>query len=81
MKEKIRKLITTYHDVPIQMKASLWFVLSTVLLKGISFITVPIFTRIMDTDQYGILVFIWHGAKFLQLSERSDLSRALIWAC
>lgn len=54
MKEKIRKLITTYHDVPIQMKASLWFVLSTVLLKGISFITVPIFTRIMDTDQYGI---------------------------
>lgn len=42
MKEKIRKLITTYHDVPIQMKASLWFVLSTVLLKGISFITVPI---------------------------------------
>lgn len=54
MKEKIRKLITTYHDIPIQMKASLWFVLSTVLLKGISFITVPIFTRIMDTDQYGI---------------------------
>lgn len=54
MKEKLRKQITTYHDVPIQMKASIWFVLSTVLLKGISFITVPIFTRIMDTDQYGI---------------------------
>lgn len=54
MKEKIRKLITTYHDIPIQMKASLWFVLSTVFLKGIAFITVPIFTRIMDTVQYGI---------------------------
>ncbi len=43
-----------YKKLPIQMKASLWFVLSTVLLKGISFITVPIFTRLMDADQYGI---------------------------
>lgn len=54
MKEKIKKITATYDNIPIQMKASLWFVLSTVLLKGISFITVPIFTRIMDTHQYGI---------------------------
>lgn len=54
MKDKLKKLITTYHNIPIQMKASLWFGLSTVLLKGISFITVPIFTCIMDTEQYGI---------------------------
>lgn len=54
MKDKIRIAFTTYKNLPVQMKASLWFVLSTVLLKGISFITVPIFTRIMDTEQYGI---------------------------
>ena len=54
MKDKIKKIFTTYKELPVQMKASLWFVLSTVLLKGISFITVPIFTRIMDTEQYGI---------------------------
>lgn len=54
MKKKIKKAFDIYKNLPIQMKASLWFVLSTVLLKGISFITVPIFTRIMDTEQYGI---------------------------
>lgn len=54
MKDKIKKVFNTYKNLPVQMKASLWFVLSTVLLKGISFITVPIFTRIMDTEQYGI---------------------------
>lgn len=54
MKNKINKVLNIYKNLPVQMKASLWFVLSTVLLKGISFITVPIFTRIMDTDQYGI---------------------------
>lgn len=54
MKKHIEKLLSAYRNFPIQMKASLWFVLSTVLLKGISFITVPIFTRIMDTEQYGV---------------------------
>lgn len=48
------KALDIYKKLPVQMKASLWFVISTVLLKGISFITVPIFTRIMDTEQYGI---------------------------
>lgn len=54
MKNKIKKIHNIYKNFPVQMKASIWFVLSTVLLKGISFITVPIFTRIMDTEQYGI---------------------------
>ena len=35
-------------------KAALWFTFATVLQKGISFFTVPIFTRIMSTEQYGI---------------------------
>lgn len=35
-------------------KSALWFTFATVLQKGVSFITVPIFTRIMSTEQYGI---------------------------
>ncbi|MBU5459676.1 lipopolysaccharide biosynthesis protein [Anaerostipes sp. MSJ-23] len=54
MYKKFKKIINMYLNLPIQVKASLWFVMSTVLLKGIAFITVPIFTRIMDTTQYGI---------------------------
>lgn len=54
MYKKLKKIINMYLNLPVQVKASLWFVMSTVLLKGIAFITVPIFTRIMDTTQYGI---------------------------
>lgn len=43
-----------YKGLSIQVKASMWFVATTVLLKGISFITIPIFTRVMTTEQYGI---------------------------
>lgn len=54
VKSIFSKFFNLYRKMPIQMKASIWFVMSTVLLKGISFITVPIFTRIMSTEQYGI---------------------------
>lgn len=51
---KLRDLFDIYKGLSIQAKASFWFVVSTVLMKGISFITVPIFTRVMTTDQYGL---------------------------
>lgn len=36
------------------VRAGLWFTLCNLLQKGISFITVPIFTRIMSTEDYGL---------------------------
>lgn len=35
-------------------KASFWFVASNIILKGIGFITTPIFTRLLDPSDYGI---------------------------
>lgn len=42
-----------YNSIPIQAKLALWIMLCTMLQKGISLICVPIFTRIMDTEEYG----------------------------
>lgn len=44
-------------------KASFWFVVSNIALKGISFITTPIFTRLLDVADYGTTsVFVtWEG--------------------
>lgn len=50
----IKKYKLKYDNMSIVAKAALWFTFATVLQKGISFITVPIFTRIMTTEQYGI---------------------------
>lgn len=43
-----------YKKMSVVAKAAMWFTFSTVLQKGISFITVPIFTRLMTTEQYGL---------------------------
>lgn len=44
--EKLQKM-------PVEAKASVWFVICSILQRGISFITTPIFTRLMSTEQYG----------------------------
>ncbi len=46
-------LVEKYHKLPIQVKASLWFLLCSFLQKGISTLTTPIFTRLLSTAEYG----------------------------
>lgn len=47
------KLVNKYKYLPIQVKASLWFILCNVLQKGIGFISTPLFTRVMDVESFG----------------------------
>lgn len=49
----IKELLNKYKNLPIQMQASLWFMICAFLQRGISVITTPIFTRIMATSEYG----------------------------
>lgn len=49
----LRKLINKYKSIPIQAKASFWFLICAFLQKGISCITTPIFTRLLSTVEYG----------------------------
>ena len=49
----IKKLSRAYRSLSVVAKASLWFMLCTMLQKCLAIITTPIFTRIMDSVQYG----------------------------
>lgn len=40
-------------SLPRQLRASLWFTVSNVLVKGISFLTLPLFSRLLTTAEYG----------------------------
>lgn len=51
----MHELINKYKSMSKPAKASLWFVISNVMLKGISFITLPIFSRLLTTSEYGIV--------------------------
>ncbi len=37
------------------VKASVWFTMCNVILKGIAFVSIPIFTRLLSSSEYGIL--------------------------
>lgn len=49
----MKKLLKTYKSLPVQVKASFWFLICSFLQKGIAMITTPIFTRILSTQEYG----------------------------
>ena len=53
MKNKCKNLIFRYNNFPVQLRASFWFLICSVLQKGISIITTPIFTRLFTTSEYG----------------------------
>ncbi len=50
---KINKVFEKVNNLSPAAKASFWFVVSSIVLKGISFITTPIFTRVMEVADYG----------------------------
>ena len=49
----IKNLLLKYNSIPAAAKCSLWFAICSIIQKGISLITVPIFTRLLTTEQYG----------------------------
>lgn len=53
MLRKIKEIKNIYDNISIQIKASVWYVICSILQRGISLMTVPIFTRIMSAEQYG----------------------------
>lgn len=44
----------TYSVLPKPAKASLWFIVCFVIQRGLQFIGMPIFTRIMSQEDYGV---------------------------
>lgn len=49
----IKKILTKYNALSIEVKATIWFFVCSVLQRGISVITTPIFTRLLTTAEYG----------------------------
>ena len=48
------KLLAKFETMSTQAKAAFCFTFCSILQKGISMITVPIFTRLLSTDEYGV---------------------------
>lgn len=49
----MNKLKNRYNKLSIQSKATLWYTIGNVLIKGVSLLSTPIFARVMSQEQYG----------------------------
>lgn len=49
----IHKLLKKYNTLSTPLKATIWFFVCSVLQRGISVITTPIFTRLLTPEEYG----------------------------
>ncbi|MCR4933876.1 MAG: oligosaccharide flippase family protein [Lachnospiraceae bacterium] len=47
------KMWGKYKNLPVQAKASIWYTICSFFQKGISFIVVPIYIRLLSTAEYG----------------------------
>ncbi len=48
-----QRVLGKYGMMPVQVKASFWFFVCTVLQRSISIVTTPIYTRMLNTYEYG----------------------------
>lgn len=59
MKAFLNKFLETYKNMKVQSKAAIWYAICNVIQKGIVFLTTPIFSRLLTTEEYGIFsVFV-----------------------
>lgn len=49
----IDRIVIKYKKIPLPVKASFWFIISSCIQKGIQIITTPIYTRLLSANQYG----------------------------
>lgn len=58
----IKKSYNKYISLGEETKAALWYTVCNILIKGLSLITVPVFTRVLSEEEYG-LVSVFNGWK------------------
>lgn len=49
----MRRVLDKYKNLPVPVKATVWFLVASFLQRGIQALTTPIFTRLLSTSEYG----------------------------
>lgn len=80
---KLNKMQQYWNKLPITVKATTAYTVCSILQRCLSFITVPLFTRLLTTEQYGqtIIYSSWQGflSVFLTLNlAYGSLSTAMV---
>lgn len=63
-----------YRDLSPAARAGIWFTVCNYLLRGISLITIPLLTRVLSTDEYGVLSEITAMEEIILMLSNWDIS-------
>lgn len=58
-----KSVLVKYKQLPVAVRASMWFLICGFMQQGISVITTPVFARLLTTEQYGEygVFFSWNS--------------------
>lgn len=70
------QLLSKYNAMAVPAKAALWYMICSILQKGIALITTPIFTRILSAEDYGLytVYLSWSDMFIVFISLRLEFS-------
>lgn len=55
VRDTIYNFLDKYRNMSIPAKAGLWFTISAFMQRAVAFLSTPIFTRLLTTEQYGVV--------------------------
>lgn len=58
MRKRIYNIWRWYQQLPVSIKASIWYMICAVILKGVSTLSAPLFARLIPAEEYGKLMMI-----------------------
>ncbi len=70
----IGKVLAGYKAMSIEVKAAMWFLICNVLQKGIQYITLPLFSRILSVEEYGSYTVFISWLSVIQIVATLNLS-------
>lgn len=69
----IKEVKASYTDLSKPAKASIWFTLCYIIQRGIQFLCMPIFTRIMSQSEYGLYSVFFSWFNILSIFSSLDM--------
>lgn len=75
---KLKKIVEKYNSMGMAVKAGIWFTICNFLQKAISMITMPIFTRLLPTEDYGLFTIYQSWYSIVSIFVTLNLAGAVV---
>lgn len=72
MISRIKTISNQYKGISLPVRAAFWLIVGNILIKGVYFISTPIFTRIMPSEEYGKVAIFYSAQSIVPILANWD---------